>query len=111
VSDVLDWGAVVYPMRYEPLDALERWKFIAKHWEATQLETVEDFRRIYGYGGTFPPYHWLVERFRKASSFYEAFKLPEVGEHAKRVRKPYFTSWHREKDWRRASKLFLSKRW
>lgn len=28
VKDVLSWGAVVYPMRYEPLNALERWKFI-----------------------------------------------------------------------------------
>jgi hypothetical protein len=111
VSDVLDWGAVVYPMRYEPLDALDRWKFVGKHWETLQLEAVEDFRRIYGYGGTFPPYHWLVERFRKASSFNEAFKLPRPGEHAKRVRKPYHASWHREMDWRRTSKLFLSKRW
>jgi len=111
VSDVLEWGAVVYPMRYEPLDALERWKFVAKRWDAFRLEVVEDFRRVYGYGGTFPPYHWLVERFRRALSFDDAFKLPRAGEHAKRVRKPYCASWHREMDWRTVSKLFLSKRW
>ncbi len=111
VNDVLTWGAVVYPMRYEPLDSLERWKFVDKYWDAERLERVEDFRRVYGYGGTFPPYNWLVERFNKSSSFDEAFELPTTGEHAKRVRKPYCEGWQRESDWRTVSKLFLSKRW
>lgn len=111
VNDVLDWGAVVYPMRYEPLDALERWKFIAERWDASRLETVEDFRRVYGYGGTFPPYNWLVKRFRKALTFDDAFKLPRPGEHAKRVKKPYCASWHREMDWKTVAERFQSKRW
>jgi hypothetical protein len=111
MRNVLDWGAVVYPMRYEPLDALERWKFVAKGWDAERLELVEDFRRVYGYGGTLPPYRWLVNRFRKSESFDEAFKLPQPKEHEKRVQKPYHARWQREKDWRKVVKRFLSKQW
>lgn len=111
MKDVLTWGAVVYPMRYEPPDMTERWKFVGPNWDAERLELVEDFRRVYGFGGTFPPYSWLVEKFRSVSSFDEAFTLPESGEHEKRVNKPYHASWQRKKDWRDVKKQFLSKRW
>jgi len=111
VRDVLMWGAVVYPMRFEPLNALERWKHVGPKWTREELELVEDFRRVYGYGGTLPPYGWLVERFRKAECFEEAFKLPNKGEHEKRVRKPYHAGWQREADWRKVVKNVLSKRW
>ncbi|RLI32263.1 hypothetical protein DRO56_03835 [Candidatus Bathyarchaeota archaeon] len=111
MRDILHWGAVAYPMRYEPLNALERWKHVAPGWDAERLERVEDFRRVYGYGGTFPPYRWLVKRFEKAKCFDEAFKLPKPGEHAKRVRKPYHASWQRERDWRQVVERFLAKRW
>lgn len=111
VRDVLEWGAVVYPMRYEPLNALERWKFVGRKWDRERLETVEDFRRIYGYGGTFPPYRWLVEKFSKAECFDEAFTLPEEYEHPKRVNKPYHAKWQREQDWRKVVDHILSKQW
>jgi hypothetical protein len=111
VRDVLSWGAVVYPMRFEPLDALERWKYVGPRWTKEGLEVVEDFRRIYGYGGVLPPYKWLVERFKRASCFSEAFEIPRKGEHKKRVRKPYHARWQREADWRRVVKRILSKRW
>lgn len=111
MKDVLSWGAVVYPMRYEPLNALERWKFVDRNWDAERLETVEDFRRVYGYSGTFPPYRWLVERFEKSDSFDEAFKLPKPNDHEKRVRKPYHAKWQREKDWRKVTEQILSKQW
>lgn len=111
VRNVLEWGAVVYPMRFEPLNALERWKHVGSKWTKKKLEVVEAFRRIYGYGGTFPPYTWLVERFRKAESFDEAFKLPHKGEHEKRVNKPYYASWQREKDWRKVVKHIFLKQW
>jgi len=111
MRNVLDWGCVVYPMRFEPLNALERWKYISPKWDKESLELVEDFRRVYGYGGTFPPYKWLVERFRKAESFYEAFKLPRRGEHPKRVKKPYHAKWQREADWRKVVKNILAKKW
>lgn len=109
MRDVLNWGAVVYPMRYEPLNALERWEFISSNWDAERLELVEDFRRVYGYGGTFPPYSWLVERFRNSKSFDEAFKLPKPREYSKRVHKPYHARWQRERNWRAVVKKFLAK--
>jgi hypothetical protein len=111
VGDVLKWGAVVYPMRFEPLNALERWKYVGPKWTKEKLEVVEDFRRIYGYGGTFPPYSWLVERFRNARCFDEAFMLPYKGEHEKRVKKPYHARWQREADWRKVVGHILSKQW
>jgi hypothetical protein len=111
VRDVLTWGAVAYPMRFEPLNALERWKHVGQKWTREKLEIVEDFRRIYGYGGVFPPYNWLVERFRRAKCFDEAFKLPKQGEHEKRVKKPYHARWQREADWRKVVSYILSKQW
>jgi len=111
VGDVLKWGGVVYPMRFEPLNALERWKHVGPRWTKEKLEVVEDFRRIYGYGGTFPPYNWLVERFRKAKCFEEVFRLPSKGEHEKRVKKPYHARWQRETDWRKVVSNILSKQW
>ncbi|MEM3602618.1 MAG: hypothetical protein QXN87_08115 [Candidatus Bathyarchaeia archaeon] len=111
VSNVLNCGAVVYPMRFEPLNALERWKYVGPRWTKEKLEVVEDFRRVYGYGGTFPPYEWLVERFRKAACFDEAFKLPREGEHEKRANKPYHARWQREADWRKVVSHILSKQW
>jgi len=111
VRNVLEWGAVVYPMRFEPLNALERWKYVAPRWTREKLEVVEDFRRVYGYGGTFPPYNWLVERFKKAECFDGAFKLPRKGEHEKRVNKPYHVRWQREMDWRKVVGNILSKQW
>lgn len=111
VGNVLEWGAVVYPMRFEPLNTLERWKYVGPRWTKEKLEVVEDFRRVYGYGGTFPPYKWLVERFRKATCFDEAFKLPLEGEHEKRVNKPYHARWQRETDWRKVVSHILSKQW
>jgi len=101
MRDVLEWGAVVYPMRYEPLNALQRWKYVSPGWSAEELERVEDFRRVYGYGGALPPYKWLVERFTSSESFEEAFELPEPHKHKKRVRKPYYDAWHREEEWRK----------
>jgi hypothetical protein len=98
-------------MRFEPLNALERWKHIGPKWIKEKLEIVEDFRRIYGYGGVFPPYNWLVERFRRAKCFDEAFKLPKQGEHEKRVKKPYHARWQRETDWRKVVSYILSKQW
>ena len=111
MRDVLSWGAVIYPMRYEPLNTLERWKYVSPGWSPEELEQVEDFRRVYGFGGMFPPYRWLVERFMRASSFEEAFKLPKPGEHPKRVKKPYYASWRKEKDWRKVVKQCLAKQW
>ncbi|WP_230972316.1 B12-binding domain-containing radical SAM protein [Archaeoglobus neptunius] len=75
VRDVLEWGAVAYPMRFEPLDSLEKNKYVSPNWSVEQLEMVAKARRVLGYSGALPPYKALVEKFRKAETFEEAFKL------------------------------------
>lgn len=75
VIDLLSWGVVSYPMRYEPLNSLVKNRYISPHWTAEQLEMVARARRVIGYGGAFPPYRALLEKLRSASSFEEAFSL------------------------------------
>ena len=53
IKDVLVWGAIVYPMCSGLLNALKRWDYIGPKWTKGRLEVVEDFRRVYGYGGLF----------------------------------------------------------
>jgi len=75
VRDVLEWGAVAYPMRYEPLDALEKNGYVSPGWTREELEAVQAARRVLGYGGAFPPYAALVEKVGRARDFAEAFSL------------------------------------
>jgi len=75
VRKLLEWGVVCYPMRFEPLDALEKNQHIAPKWSREQLEMVQKARRVIGYGGAFPPYEGLVFKFKKARNFHEAFSL------------------------------------
>ena len=75
VVDLLSWGVVCYPMRYEPLNSLIKNRYVSPYWTATQLEMVARARRVIGAGGAFPPYQALLEKFREASSFEEAFGL------------------------------------
>lgn len=75
VRDILHWGAVCYPMRYEPLYALEKNKHIGKRWTERQVDMVQKARRVIGFGGIFPPYTGLIEKFDDANGFEEAFKL------------------------------------
>jgi pyruvate-formate lyase-activating enzyme len=78
IRDLLRWGAVSYPMRYEPLTSLEKNKYISPRWDAESLEKVADARRVIGYAGAFPPYKALVEKFENARNFNEAFHLRPV---------------------------------
>ena len=75
VRDLLRWGVASYPMRYEPLNALEKNKHISPAWDPRRVEMVAKARRVIGYGGTFPPYKGLVKKFLAAGSFDEAFEL------------------------------------
>ena len=75
VIDLLSWGVVSYPMRYEPLNSLVKNKFISPHWTAERLEMVAKARRVLGFGGAFPPYEGLVNKLKHARSFEEAFEL------------------------------------
>jgi len=79
VRELLKWGVVCYPMRYEPLNALKKNAYVSPKWDPVRLEMVQDARRVIGYGGAFPPYQALVEKFEKAKNFDEAFKLRPKG--------------------------------
>lgn len=114
IKNIVDWGAVAYPMRYEPFNTLGRNKSIGPKWDEERLRQVEKFRRVCGFGGTFPPYGWLVKRFNKASNFDAAFKLPrrffDNGK-KKRAHNSYFAGWRRKENWKDVTQRFLSKRW
>jgi len=75
LRDLLEWGVVAYPMRFEPLDSLEKNKHIGPRWSAERLDMVARARRVIGYGGAFPPYEGLKRKFLDARSFEEAFGL------------------------------------
>ena len=75
VRNVLNWGATAYPMRYIPLDALDKNSYISPNWTREEVEMVQRARRVIGYGGAFPPYEGLVKKFNKARNFHEAFSL------------------------------------
>lgn len=77
VRDLLNWGAVCYPMRFEPLTSLEKNRFVSPRWEREELEMVAKARRVIGYAGAFPPYEGLVEKFNRAKDFQDAFQLRE----------------------------------
>jgi hypothetical protein len=118
VRDLLNWGVVAYPMRYQPVlelpYALEKNTYIAPKWNKKQLETVASLRRIVGFAGTFPPYKALVDRFNQTEGFdemlYPKKKLPKPTEGQlslqmqpvpiKRIRKQK-SKWNGDQDWMR----------
>jgi hypothetical protein len=75
VRDVLNAGAVAYPMRYTPLNSLDKNKHIGPRWDHKSLQMVQQARRVIGYGGAFPPYEGLVKKINRAKDFEEAFSL------------------------------------
>jgi hypothetical protein len=114
LRDILNWGAVAFPMRYQPLNALEKDVYIAPRWSKENIEKLEKFRRIVGFAGTFPPYNWLKDRLNKASSFEEAFEPPPRIGHSKPLRRAhvsYFAAWKKEPYWRNVMKQCLAKHW
>ena len=87
VRNVLNWGATAYPMRYIPLDALDKNSYISPNWTREEVEMVQRARRVIGYGGAFPPYEGLIKKFNKARNFREAFSLrpPRRGKREERA--------------------------
>lgn len=84
LREVLEWGAVAYPMRYEPIDAcdtegnpLSKNSFISEYWSAERLQMVAGARRVLGYGGAFPPHKGLQMKMASANTFEDAFALRE----------------------------------
>ena len=74
IKDVLSWGAVCYPMRYQPLNTLVKNRFVAPKWDAIRLDAVQRARRVIGAGGAFPPYEGMLKvKVEKCATFDQAF--------------------------------------
>ncbi|ODV49937.1 hypothetical protein C7960_1614 [Methanohalophilus euhalobius] len=78
VKYVLELGCVSYPMRFEPLTSLKKNEYVSPFWDETKLEMVAKSRRVIGFGGVFPPYEGLINKFDEARSFEEAFRLRPI---------------------------------
>jgi len=78
IKDLLDWGVVAYPMRYEPVEPIPKNTYVSPHWTTEQLEMVAKARRVIGYGGAFPPYEGLRKKILEANNFEKAFELRSV---------------------------------
>lgn len=78
VRDLLEWGVVAYPMRYQALAPGPKDAYVAPSWTREQLEMIAKARRVIGYGGAFPPYDGLRKKLSKAKTFEEAFALRPV---------------------------------
>lgn len=75
IKDLIDWGVVSYPMRYQALEPGPKDGYISPNWTKEQLEMIAKTRRVIGYGGAFPPYEGLKKKFTNARTFREAFEL------------------------------------
>lgn len=75
VKDLLTWGVCSYPMRYQPLNTLEKNSYISPNWTKEEIDMVQKARRVLGFSGAFPSYKGLVLKIQKAKNFYEAFLL------------------------------------
>lgn len=75
ITDLVNWGVVTYPMRYQPLEPCSKDSYVPSNWQPEQLEMVARARRVIGYGGAFPPYEGLKKKLSQADNFDEAFSL------------------------------------
>ena len=78
LCDLIEWGVVAYPMRFEPLDSLKKDQHIGSKWTTEQLEMIAKARRVIGYGGAFPPHDGLRKKFLEARNFEDAFTLRPI---------------------------------
>jgi len=75
IKDLVDWGVVSYPMRYQALEPGPKNGYVSPNWTKEQLEMIAKARRVIGCGGAFPPYEGLRRKIEKVRSFEEAFEL------------------------------------
>jgi len=102
VEEILTWGAVSYPMRFEPLTSLTKNAYVSPRWTAEELQMVAAARRVIGFAGAFAPYDYLTAKFRRSKSFHVAFRLrkPRSGKRRKRARNHVNPRWNGDLDWR-----------
>jgi hypothetical protein len=75
IKNVLSWGAVAYPMRFQPIYTTKKNAYIAPEWDSIRLNAVNTARRVFGSGGTFPPYEGMMKvKIEGCNTFDEAFK-------------------------------------
>ena len=85
IQDIVGSGCVAYPMRYEPHTALIKNQYISPNWNQEQLEMIAEARRVIGFGGAFPPYQGLVNKFLTARNFNDAFKTSRSKKEGRRT--------------------------
>ena len=90
LRNLMEWGASSYPMRYIPLDALEKNKYISPLWTAEQLEMVAKARRVIGFGGSFVPYKAFINKIRDSETFQDAMNLRPINKKIKEREVEYF---------------------
>ncbi len=71
----MNWGVTVYPMHFEPLDSLEKNKYVAPGWTREQTEMVASAQRVIGDLGAFTPFDAMRRKLTNARNFEEAFSL------------------------------------
>jgi hypothetical protein len=74
IKNVLKWGAVAYPMRFQPVYTLKKNDYVSPNWRKEQLESIAAARRLFGSGGTFPPYKGIIKvKVEGCKNFDDAF--------------------------------------
>jgi len=74
IKDTLSWGAVSYPMRFQPTNTLSKNTYVALGWDTIRLNAVQRARRVIGSGGAFPPYEGMLKvKVEKCNTFDDAF--------------------------------------
>jgi len=74
LKKVLKLGAVAYPMRFQPIYSLKKNSYVSPLWTQDRLEAVATARRLWGSGGTFPPYEGMIKvKVEGCQTFDEAF--------------------------------------
>ena len=74
LKNVLKLGAVAYPMRFQPVYSLKKNSYISPQWDQERLDAVATARRLWGSGGTFPPYAGMMKvKVEGCQTFDEAF--------------------------------------
>lgn len=74
MKDILRWGAVCYPMRYEPLRTLFKNQYVAPKWDAVKLNAIQRARRVIGYGGAFAPHEGMLKvKVEESKTFEDSF--------------------------------------
>lgn len=102
VEEILTWGAVSYPMRFEPLTSLTKNAYVSPRWTPDEVQQVAAARRVIGFAGAFPPYDYLLRKFQRARSFKTAFRLrkPRPGKRRRPARNHINPRWNGDLDWR-----------